>query len=536
MYKTGNIYIIAAISIIGGGLFGFDISSMSALITTQAYLCYFNQQGHDKTGLCLGPRSSVQGGITASMAGGSWLGALISGFLSDRLGRKTAIQIGAVIWVIGSIIVSASQGIGMLIVGRLINGLCVGICSAQVPVYIAEISPPTKRGRLIGAQQWAITWGILIMYYISYGCAATLKGTEVFRVPWAVQMIPAIILFFGMFILPESPRWLASKDRWEDCEDVLVLTQGKGDRNHPMVRFEYNEIKEWIMLEREAKNVSYLELIRPRMINRTHIGVFTQIWSQLTGMNVMMYYITYVFTMAGLKGNSNLIASSIQYIINVLMTVPALLYMDRWGRRPTLLVGAAFMATFMYINGAIMATKGTYPGPQGVNGIVEASTQLSGAPAKAVIACTYLFVASFAPTWGPVSWTYPPELYPNRVRGKACALSTSANWAFNFALGYFVPPAFVTIRWKLYIVFGIFCTAMFFHVFFLFPETAGKPLEEVTEIFEDPKGIRYIGTPAWKTHNSYGQSHSMETRGEGLEKRFSHEESPERIERGKEAV
>lgn len=93
-----------------------------------------------------------------------------------------------------------------------------------------------------------------------------------------------------MFILPESPRWLASKDRWEECEAVLILTHGKGDPDAPIVRREYNEIKEWINLEREAANVSYLELIRPRMINRTHIGLFTQIWSQLTGMNVMMYY------------------------------------------------------------------------------------------------------------------------------------------------------------------------------------------------------------------------------------------------------
>lgn len=102
-------------------------------------------------------------------------------------------------------------------------------------------------------------------------------------------MIPAILLFFGMLFLPESPRWLASKDRWEDCEHVLILVHGKGDPSSPWVAREFREIKEWVQLEREAKQVSYLELIRPRMINRTHIGLFTQIWSQLTGMNVMMY-------------------------------------------------------------------------------------------------------------------------------------------------------------------------------------------------------------------------------------------------------
>jgi MFS family permease len=224
-------------------------------------------------------------GITAAMPGGSWLAALVSGYLSDILGRKKSIMIGSVIWVIGCIIVAASQNIAMLIVGRVINGFCVGICSAQVPVYISEIAPPTKRGRLVGAQQWAITWGIMIMFYISYGCSF-IKGTASFRLPWALQMIPAILLFFGMMFLPESPRWLARKDRWDECKDVLVLVHGKGDVNHPWVTREFEEIKEYCEIERQNADVTYWELLSPRNINRTHIGVFTQIWSQLTGMFV----------------------------------------------------------------------------------------------------------------------------------------------------------------------------------------------------------------------------------------------------------
>lgn len=138
------------------------------------------------------------------------------------------------------------------------------------------------------------------------------------------------------------------------------------------------------------------------------------------------------------------------------------------------------MATWLFANAGILAVYGTDPGPNGVGGIPEASVRVSGAASKAVIACSYLFVASYAPTWGPVSWIYPSELYPNRLRGKAVALATSANWAFNFALGYFVPPAFISIKWKTYLIFAVFCVAMTIHVFLVFPETAGKPLEEVT--------------------------------------------------------
>ncbi|KAL4943788.1 hypothetical protein BDV06DRAFT_129660 [Aspergillus oleicola] len=511
----GNIYVIAAIAVIGGGLFGFDISSMSAIIHTNAYLCYFHEGEltyTDGEPNCNGPSANVQGGITASMPGGSWLGALVSGFLSDIFGRRTSIQVGAIIWCIGSIIVCAAQNVPMLIVGRIINGFSVGICSAQVPVYISEIAPPTKRGRLVGLQQWAITWGIMIMFYISYG-TSFVSGTAAFRIPWGLQMIPAILLFIGMMLLPESPRWLARKDRWEDCLAVLTLVHGKGDPNAPFVLREYEEIKAMCEFERRNADVSYLELIKPSMINRTHVGVFTQIWSQLTGMNVMMYYITYVFAMAGLEGNNVLVSSSIQYVINVVMTVPALIWVDRWGRRPTLLLGAAGMLAFLFANAGLMANYGSPAPPGGLDGIEAQSWLINGPPSKAVIACTYLFVAVYAISWGPVSWVYPPELFPLRVRGKANALCTSSNWAFNFALSYFVPPAFVNIQWQVYIIFGVFCTAMFIHVFFMFPETAGKTLEDVEGIFTNPSGIPYIGTPAWKTRNERGRAAMLEQTG-----------------------
>ncbi|OTB04022.1 hypothetical protein M426DRAFT_321113 [Hypoxylon sp. CI-4A] len=501
MKKVGNIYFIAATSVIGGALFGFDISSMSAIISTTPYKCQFNQQGNDPvTGACRGPDDVVQGGITASMPGGSWLGALISGILTDAVGRKTSIQIGAVIWIIGSIIVCASQNIPMLIVGRIINGLSVGICSAQVPVYISELSPPSKRGRFIGMQQWAITWGIAIMFFICYG-SSFIEGKAAFRLPWGLQMVPALLLLLGLLVLPESPRWLAKKDRWEEAKEVLVLVHGKGDPDSQLVSRELSEIREVVEFERQNADVSYLELFRPKMINRTHIGLFTQIWSQLTGMNVMMYYISYIFTMTG-SGDDVLLPSGIQFIINVVMTVPALIWLDRWGRRPTMLIGAFFMCLWLCVNAGLFAVYSHAPAPHQFD-TAAISMVISGKPAKAVIASTYLFVASYAPTWGPVSWTYPAELYPLRVRGKAVALATSANWAFNFALAYFVPPAFASITWKTYVLFAVFCFAMFWHTFFMFPETGNKTLEEVAATFEDegPGSIKYIGIPAWKTHN-----------------------------------
>lgn len=139
--------------------------------------------------------------------------------------------------------------------------------------------------------------------------------------------------------------------------------------------------------------------------------------------------------------------------------------------------------------------------PDGIGGTREARMELSGAPARGVIACSYIFVATFACTWGPVSWVYPSELFPLRYRSKAVAFSTSCNWAFNTALALAVPIGFVTIKWKVYVIFSVFCAVMAVHVFFLFPETARKPLDRVTDIFEaeGPGTIRRIGVPAWRT-------------------------------------
>ena len=202
--------------------------------------------------------------------------------------------------------------------------------------------------------------------------------------------------------------------------------------------------------------------------------------------------------MAGYTGDSNLLASSIQYIINVVMTIPGLLFMDYWGRRWTLLAGFFLMLAFMFANAGIAGADAAFV-PRDQRTSEEVSMKLSGASAKGLIACTYLFVASYAPTVGPSSWAYPPELFPLDLRGKGVSLATSANWLCNMALGLFTPVAFANITWQTYIIFGVFNTAALLHTFFLFPETAGKTLEEVENIFEDPNGIKYLGTPAWKT-------------------------------------
>ncbi|CCD46006.1 similar to MFS sugar transporter [Botrytis cinerea T4] len=496
MWYTTNVYVICAFAAIGGGLFGFDISSMSGVLGTQAYVRYFHN-----------PQSYGQGGITCAMPAGSLIGALASSFIADRWSRRASIQIASIFWIVGAIIQCASINVAMLVVGRVIAGICVGIASAICPVYQSEIAPKEIRGRVVSLQQWAITWGILIQYFIQYG-ASTIGGgadnpdqpTSAFRIPWGVQIVPAVILFFGMFFLPRSPRWLASKDRWEEAIKVIADLHGGGDVNHPKVLAEYQEIEEALRFEREEAISSYKQLVAPRMIKRVVLGMSIQMWSQLCGMNIMMYYVVYI--MQGANIANPLITASIQYILNVLLTLPAIVYLDRFGRRPAMLIGSFLTMTFLFIAGGLQAgygepnntSKTQTEQNKNLTWVVHDKKGVS----SAIVAMTYLFVCAFATTWGPSSWTYPAEIFPNKIRAKAVSLATSANWFWNCVLAFAVPPLLKNINWKMYMIFATFNALAFIHIFLTAPETKGKTLEEMDEVFNSglhpwqklPKGSR----------------------------------------------
>ncbi|KAF5354221.1 hypothetical protein D9756_006878 [Leucocoprinus leucothites] len=467
---ASNPYVVGSFACIGGGLFGLDISSMSGVLNNQSYLKTFNH-----------PTSDAQGAIVASMPAGSFVGALLVTQLADRIGRRPTVILAGIIWVIGSILQCASVNRGMLVVGRIISGISVGLSSAVVPIYQSEITAPSIRGRMVSLQQWSITWGILIQYFIQFGCSY-IDGVASFRIPWGLQMIPAIILSLGMLFFPESPRWLFDKGREEEALQVLADLHGKGNKSDELVVLEFEEIKQQVTFERTEGAKSYLDLFKTGNPRRVFLGCALQMWSQLSGMNVMMYYIVYVFQGAGLTGRrGNLIADSVQYVLNVALTVPAIIYIDKWGRRPMLLAGTLLMGFWLYLVGGLQGRFGHW-------GTVDNNpiwvVENNDAATKAIIVCSYLFVCSFAITMGPVSWTYPAELYPLKIRGKAVSLATATNWLFNFALAYAVPPGLNNIAWRTYFIFGTFNFAAFIHILFMYPETVGRSLEEIEEIFQ----------------------------------------------------
>lgn len=217
-------------------------------------------------------------------------------------------------------------------------------------------------------------------------------------------MLPAWILLVAVPSMPRSPRWLTSKDRGNEALRVLADLHAKGDTMDPLVHCELQEILQKIQQERSFDSSSWLELVRKHNIVRVHCAMFVHIWSQFSGFNVLSYYIVYVFSMAGIQGNQALLSASLLYVISTVSRFLAVLFLDRWRRRWTLMTGSTFSMIFLFSVAGLMAAYG-HAVPGGLDG-VPAVTWAMDQPAasKAVIACSYLFVVAYAPTWGPIAW------------------------------------------------------------------------------------------------------------------------------------
>ncbi|PNS21697.1 High-affinity glucose transporter [Sphaceloma murrayae] len=451
-----------------GMLFGFDISSMSAIILSEQYNTFFNK-----------PVGIVQGAIGSALAAGSVLGSLIAGPISNKIGRRDSIMFACLWWLLGTSIQTGTNGIASLIVGRIFNGVTVGITSSQVPVYLAEIARKEKRGSLVIIQQLAIEWGILIMYFIGYGCTF-IPGPASFRTAWGIQFVPCVLLMIGLPFLPRSPRWLAKVDRVDEAIQVLASIQAGGNKDDPLVVAEWEEISETLAAERLAP-AGWRKFVLNGMWKRTLAGFTVQMWQQNSGANVMTYYVVYIFSMAGLSGNINLIASGVQYALFIVFTTVMFFYIDKTGRRPLLVYGALAMGACHFVVGGLLSAGEVIPG--GVDGNANVPIRLTGPKANTVIAFSYLLIIIYALTLAPVCWIYAAEVWSLETRAVGMSIASLGNWLFNFALGLYIPPGFVNIRWGLFIVFGVLCLLAALQFFFTYPETCNKSLEEIEILF-----------------------------------------------------
>jgi sugar porter (SP) family MFS transporter len=306
-----------------------------------------------------------------------------------------------------------------------------------------------------------------------------LGSSAAWRIPLALKIVPALILAIGILFFPFSPRWLMAQGR--DNEALIVLMKIRSSSRIDIFD-EYNDIKNEIDFEHKQAIKSYSQFFYPPLRRRLLLGISIQVLQQLTGINSIMYYAPEIFKQAGLNDQrASLLATGINGCIIILATIPAILFIDKLGRRFILISGAFLMALSMLIIGGTMGVHG-YTYFNETIGAVQVIIPNRTA-SYITISFVYIFVASFAFSWGPTAWIYCTEIFPLSMRSKGTSLTTASNWATNCIVSFLVPALLQGITYGTYLIFGIFCVLMGIIIYLFYPETKGKSLEDMDLVF-----------------------------------------------------
>jgi sugar porter (SP) family MFS transporter len=384
---------------------------------------------------------------------GAALGALAGGRLSDRLGRRRSLLVTSVIFIAGAVICAAAGSLTILIIGRVVVGIGIGLSSTTVPVYISEISPAKARGWLVSLFQLAITVGILVAYVVDYLFA---EGQS-WRWMLGLAVVPGFVLGIGMLFLPETPRWLAENGFVDAARLVLSRIHGSANVNE-----EFAEIQTTLANAHEKGRWS--DLLLPEVRSPLIIGLGLAVFQQVTGINTVIYYAPTIIQSAGIPSSSGAILATAGIGgVNVLMTIVSMWLIDRAGRRPLLLTGIVGMIVSLVALGIEFRI---------------ASPQL----AWVAVVILMLYVASFAISLGPIFWLLISEIYPLRIRGLAEGAAATTCWAANLL----VSLTFLTLLQALgssvtFWLYAVLALAAWVFSYRLVPETKGRTLEEIED-------------------------------------------------------
>ncbi|GBE79328.1 Sugar transporter STL1 [Sparassis crispa] len=452
-------YALAFVAGTGFTLFGYDQGVMSALLSANQFDKVFPQTVTSPT---------LQSFLVAIYEIGCLFGALSNLWVGDFLGRRKTIVLGGIIMIIGAILQTTSFSYAQMIVARIVTGLGNGLNTSTVPSYHAECSPAASRGSFIMVEGSLITFGIMISYWIDFAFFWITGSSAQWRVPIALQIVLAVMMVGGIAFLPESPRWLAKHGRNAEALAVIAALEDK-PHSSESVQQTYKGILEAIAVETGvgSPKASLREVFtggRTQNFRRTFLGVVNQCFQQITGINLITYYATLLFQRLGLSAvNARIIAAAngTEYFLASLI---AIFIIDRVGRRKLMLFGAVGQTLTM----VVLAVLG--------------SVDSSGAQiASAVL--LFVFNSFFAIGWLGMTWLYPAEIVGLRIRAPANAFSTASNWIFNFMVVMVTGPSFSNIHWGTYIVFAALNAFIIPVVYFFFPETAGRSLEDMDVVF-----------------------------------------------------
>nr|KAJ3420055.1 hypothetical protein HK105_006159 [Polyrhizophydium stewartii] len=470
---------------VGGLLFGYEIGVIRQVLSMNSFAAYFgyrykNAAGDYKdctpdeyfTG-CTSYAEDTTGWVTFTFLIGCVGGALIVSMMADALGRKYSILLGGLLFTIGGVLQSVANGLGVFYPGRVVGGIGVGIMSMSVPLYISETSPTAIRGRLTTVYQLMITIGIFIASVINSIIITVVDNasdTE-WRLALGVQIVPGALLLLIMFFMPFSPRWLINRDR--DAEALTILARLRNlPESDPAVAAEFKDIRDSVHEEREIGQASWPELFAPGIGKRTFLGFFLQFFQQWTGINVILYYQSDLFARMGIdKKAADIPFTLANNFINFVATFPGMYLIERVGRRKLLIWGGIMMGVAHCLVCLFF-------------GLSQQTSALSWL----AIVSVYIFLFGFASTWGPIVWTYQSEIFPMRVRAKGTGVATMSNWTWNAVIAKITPKIIARINFYNYLVFAAACFIMAAFTYVFVPETMGKSLEEMDEIFGAPAG------------------------------------------------
>jgi sugar porter (SP) family MFS transporter len=434
------LYFICMIATMGGLMFGFDIAIISGAVPfIQPYF------GWNELELGWGVSSLLVGAI---------IGAFGSGVLTDKFGRKRILILVALFFALSCVLTAIASSSVLFITARLFGGLAVGAASVLSPMYVAEVSPPDKRGMLVAIYQLAIVLGILVSYFINFWLHDVDNN---WRWMFATGTIPSVLFFTGLFFIPESPRWLYKAGRKEESLKVLKRIGGE-----ELAKGEILEIAE--SLREDSSDVSIGELFRTASRKVMLVGFFLAILVQISGINTVIDYAPKILLAAGVEIKNALLQTSLIGLINFIFTFVAIFFIDKAGRRLLYLIGSMGMAITLVLLAISFYLK--------MDGIFT-------------LVCIMLFIACFSSCIGPVFWTLVSEIYPNRIRGKAVAFASFTQWIFNFLVVLLFPHFLESVGGTTTFLFlAVMSFAQWLFTFYYVPETKGRSLEEIEKLWK----------------------------------------------------
>lgn len=439
---TDNRFIImvSCVAALGGLLFGFDTAIISGTI---AYITsYFNLNEY------------TLGWAVSSILIGCAAGAIMSGTLADKYGRRSMLIVCAILFAVSGIGAAVSNRLQWFVIFRLVGGLGVGAAAMVSPMYIAEISPANWRGRLVACYQLAIVFGILLAYFSSY----LLDGTGVNNWRWMFvsQVAPSLLFWLLLMLVPETPRWLTWKGHKKKAKDILIKTLGSEAAEKEIINIEESFQHE---AHASIKQV-FQKVYRPVLL----LGILIAVFQQVTGINAILYYAPAIFREMGLSSSSSLQQTIGIGVVNVISTFIAIGFVDKVGRKRFLSTGSLIMGLCLTV--------------------IAVCFHYRYFDNYIVLAFMLLYVGAFGCTLGAVTWVYLSEIFPNRIRGLALSIATLALWLADFIVAYSFPVMTKHLGTAATLLcYAGLCVVAFLYIIFKVRETKGRSLEAIEHLF-----------------------------------------------------